>query len=44
VESPRNTAEASIVISTAHAMGATTSSSDDHLARKQYSFLMSMED
>jgi hypothetical protein len=44
VETPHNTAEASIVISTVHATVETTSSFDDSLARKQYSSLMSAED
>jgi hypothetical protein len=34
VETPHNTAEASIVVSTAHATVVTASSSDDSLARK----------
>jgi hypothetical protein len=44
VETPHNTAEALIVVSTAHATVETKSSSDDSLARKQYSSLMLMED
>jgi hypothetical protein len=44
VETPHNTAQASIVVSTAHAMVETTYSSDDSLARKQNSSLMLMED
>jgi hypothetical protein len=43
-ETPHNTAEASIVVSTAHALVETTSSYDDSLARKQYSSQMLMED
>jgi hypothetical protein len=44
VKTPHNIAQASIVVSKAHATIETTSSSDDSLARKQYSHLMSMED
>jgi hypothetical protein len=44
VETPQNTAVTSIVVSTAHATVETTSSSDDYLARKRYSSMMSMED
>ena len=44
VETPPNTAEASVIVSTAHATVETTSLSDDSLARKQYSSLMLMED
>jgi hypothetical protein len=44
VETPHNTAKASIVVSTPHATVEMTSSSDDFLARKQYSSLMLMED
>ena len=41
---PHNTTKASIVVSTPHAKVEKTSSSDDFLARKQYSSLMLMED
>jgi hypothetical protein len=44
VETPHNIAKALIVVSMAHAVVEMTSSSDDSLARKQYSFLMAMED
>jgi hypothetical protein len=44
VETPHNTAEALIFVSTVHATVETTSSSNDSLARKQYSSLMLMED
>jgi hypothetical protein len=43
-ETPHNTTETSIVVSAAHATVEMTSSSDDSLARKQHSSLMSMED
>jgi hypothetical protein len=44
-KTPHNTAGTSIIVSMAHAMVETTSSSDNSLARKQYSsLLMSMED
>jgi hypothetical protein len=45
METPhKNTTEASHVVSTAHAIVETTSSSDDSLARKKYFSWMLMED